>query len=188
MLLADGGYRGPLAEFVKGTWMGFWSCTLLPRTCSQVCGISPQIDHRKDILLDRKLQENDYRLRAKQWIRRSHVVPLFLPNPPWKKLTDRFKTACRITRDVAYTSADFCTKVYTAPLFLAPVAWTGHKNVCVLSFFWPPPVWLYKHAFYEYKEVNLMIDWIYFRPSSLFGCIFNAIKTSICCQIKVNPP
>ena len=21
--LADGGYRGPLAEFVKGTWMGF---------------------------------------------------------------------------------------------------------------------------------------------------------------------
>lgn len=135
MLLADGGYRGPLAEFVKGTWMGFWSCTLLPRTCSQVCGIFPQIDHRKDILLDRKLQENDYRLRAKQWTRRSHVVPLFLPNPPWKKFTDRFKTACRITRDIAYTSADFCTKVYTAPLFLAPVVWTGHKNVCVLSFF-----------------------------------------------------
>jgi hypothetical protein len=23
MLLADGGYRCPLAEFVKGTWMGF---------------------------------------------------------------------------------------------------------------------------------------------------------------------
>ena len=37
-----------------------------PKICSQVYDTSPQMDRRKDVLLDRKLQENDHRLRAMQ--------------------------------------------------------------------------------------------------------------------------